>query len=183
MLFVPVPALFLLQSEGLVFLFALAAALCWSNFLFGRKKRKEAGAAKPPAPVSADGGDPAGERQASGCQALSPKLIDLKRRLGLDDLEDFGLLGDLMEFQAQACRQLDLQTGIAVEDRTVRLAMDAAIARLEETEVPREIYGQRLAAVITKCTEAAEWEEFPECAAAAEACLEQRLNRRRPAGE
>lgn len=108
---------------------------------------------------------------------LSASMAALKDRLGFDDLEEFGLLGDLDALRAAAAESLTAAGDEALDDRTACLALQAAIQRLDEPGVPREIQGQRLAAVITKCTEAVEWRDLPECAAAARACLRQRLRR------
>lgn len=124
---------------------------------------------------------PGNEASLSPGERLARAIEALRERRGLEDLEDFDLVGDLPALHRRAVAELgggeeagQGRIGPAVEDRTVRLALQASIQRLGEPEVPREIAGQRLAAVITKCREAADWTDLPETAAEARRCLEER---------
>lgn len=170
-------------------LLAVACFLHPAPFFFGKRKKREgrkpadstpeSRGADASGPESSSGGNPQREGLDGAPEALSPELRRWCAELGLDDLEDFGLVEDLAGCHERAREELQRESGPELRDRTVRHVLDAAIARLDEPDVPREIHGQRLAAVITKCTEAADWSEMPECVAAAEACLAVRLSRPR----
>ena len=155
---------------GLTLMLLVAAAILPQGFFFGRKRRKER-EASPQAPAHDSRANPA-QDTASG------PLAGLVARLDFDDLADFGLLTDLGAIEAG----LDANaTDGARDDAAASAILSEAIRRLDDPDVPREIQGQRLAAVITKCSEATDWSDLPATAAVARECLAQRT-RQSPGG-
>ena len=93
---------------------------------------------------------------------------------GLDDLAQFGLVGDYESYCREAAAA-GSAPDLELADRIVSLALADAIVKLEQPGVPREIAGQRLAEVFTLCREAAEWADMPLAASHARRFLDREV--------
>lgn len=83
----------------------------------------------------------------------------LEQDYGFGDLRSFGLVQKVGYY----CKFLHDIDGPRepLLDQVLQRATAEAILKLDEADVPREIAGQRLAAVFTHCQEAVSWEHLP----------------------
>ncbi|TAH37422.1 MAG: hypothetical protein EYC70_10660 [Planctomycetota bacterium] len=138
---------------------AVIALVIWSA---RRRKGSTAVADPKPAPATPE---PAAVRAT---EAAGPRDLALVERLrvavyeerGFGDLVQFSLVGEYEAYCARAGAAGDAAEGELV-DRVMAAALADAIIKLQEQGVPREIAGQRLAEVFTKCQEAADWHDLP----------------------
>ncbi|HEX9794150.1 MAG TPA: hypothetical protein VGC54_09235, partial [Planctomycetota bacterium] len=96
-----------------------------------------------------------------------------QRGCGFADLTEFGLVGAFSGYSRDALAMApEPPADLApLGDHVMVLALADAVIKLEEAGVPREIAGQRLAEVITKCQEAVAWQDLPRTAGVAERFL------------
>jgi len=95
----------------------------------------------------------------------SPETLALAQAIGFEEFEGFGLLADLGALAERARAKTGPASGLeGLEDVLSEGALAFGIQRLAEENVPRGIAGQRLAAVVTKCQDAAGWDDRPRTA-------------------
>ncbi len=95
----------------------------------------------------------------------SPETLALAQALGFEEFEGFGLLADLRALAGRVRAGAGDSPGLdGLEDELSERALAFGIQRLAEENVPRGIAGQRLAAVVTKCQDAAGWDDRPRTA-------------------
>lgn len=107
--------------------------------------------------AAADAAAAVGEPAAPWPEHLIERI---RTERGFDDLAQFGLVAALESYLA-AARRAEPANDAAWVDRVMAAALADSILKLEEPGVPREIAGQRLAEVFTKCQEAADWDDLP----------------------
>ena len=108
--------------------------------------------------------------------ALSPSQRELRSSVleeyDFDYLAMFDLVQPVEGYCLVALPEGQEQDLAGARDRLMEQALIDAIDKLEEPEVPREIAGQRLAAVIDVCKSAQGWTDMPATAAVAQRYLD-----------